>query len=266
MAGGRNAYGGSVGIYAPVNGLSGKLYRNWQSPTEQDLFERIRDFVISLRSSMPAAGWDWSELQEFALRQRRISKNDGSDFKDLENIYLEEISLLKEQIQDYRNIIEVLNSSLSEKRRNEDAAESHIDKIKYSIGGEIYSGEIFDRLRLAAKISMHYRDKEGLDSRTIATLSAVIQDLEHSKGLSVFLENLKRSTTDVKNLYHRVSSLLSNHGFDETTTNKHGKMIPRTGMSGLGPITVPLTSSDHRAGKNMHSQIISELGLGKLDF
>lgn len=263
---GRNTYGGSVGIYTPINGLAGRLFRSWQNPTEQNLCERVRDTVTFLRSSMPAAGWDWSELQEFALRQRRTESNEESDFEELENIYKEEIDALREQISDSKSTIENLNSRISENKKIEDSSEIHLDTIKEYIGGEIYNGEILDRFRLASKIALIHADREGLDSRTIATLGATIKILSKSKGLGIFLDNLKRSTTDVRNLHERISSLLEDHGFDDSTTNKHAKMIPRAGMVGLGPITVPLSASDHRAAKNMRSQIINELGLGKLDF
>ena len=264
LAYGRNAYGGTIGIYAPTNGLSGRVYRNWQHPTEQALSDRVKETVTGIRSRMPAAGWDWTELQEFALRQRRKSHGEDSDFAELEQLYLEEISTLKEQITDYRKNIESLNASLAIDETDDSSLESAFDSIKENIGGELYNGEILDRLRLAAQIAQRYQDREGTDARSIATFSAIVESVGISKGLCEFFEQLSRTTKDLKNLHVRVPALLAQHGFDAITMNKHAKMTPRSGMLGLGPITVPITSSDYRASQNLKSQIINELGLNKL--
>lgn len=261
-----NVYGGTIGIYAPKNGLMSRAYLNPQLRSASDLASIIRHSAIGIRSQMPATGWDWSSLQEFALRQHRETHAQDSDFAEFEKIYLDEIKALNEQNESLRETIISLNSSLKVDQLDPSLSERRFDEIKCLIGEEIYDGEIIDRLRFAAKIALNSKDREGIDDRSIGIYSSITEGTTVTRGLTAFLGDLKRATADNKNLHIKISALMARHGFEETTQNKHAKLTPRNGMIGLGPITVPLTSSDHRAGQNQRSQIINLLGLSKLDF
>ncbi len=263
---GKNVYGGSVGIYLPSSGLAARFYRSWQLPGERDLLDRVTAEAVAIRSRMPAEGLDWSELQEQALRQQRSSRGADADFAELEKIYLEEIKALKEQIDDYKANVETLNASLALKSDTGFESGQFVDSIAEAIGGEIYRGEIADRLRFAAQVALRNQDKEGIDKRSRATFEVLSATVSSSLGLKRFDSELERATKDKKGLADKVAALLAGHGFDAVTTNSHVKISPRDGLVGIGPITLPATSSDHRAPKNTRSQVRTELGLTRLDF
>jgi hypothetical protein len=68
---GRNAYGGTVGLSVPGKGIVRRYYLGWQIQNADELATAVRLAASTLRSQMPAYGWDWTELQEQALRAHR---------------------------------------------------------------------------------------------------------------------------------------------------------------------------------------------------
>src|SRR5690606_7137965 len=67
----RNAYGGTVGLSVPGQGIARRYYLGWQIQNADELATAVRSAASALRSQMPAFGWDWTELQEQALRAQR---------------------------------------------------------------------------------------------------------------------------------------------------------------------------------------------------
>jgi hypothetical protein len=74
---GRNAYGGTVGLSVPGQGIVRRYYLGWQIEDGKELAAAIVAATSNLRSQMPAFGWDWTELQEQALRVQREREKDS---------------------------------------------------------------------------------------------------------------------------------------------------------------------------------------------
>lgn len=62
---------------------------------------------------MPSSGWDWAELQEASLKAKRTNATGQNEFKELEKLYLEEISGHLETIKEQRETIDDLNNAIS---------------------------------------------------------------------------------------------------------------------------------------------------------
>ncbi|MFT3688034.1 hypothetical protein [Paenirhodobacter sp.] len=102
---------------------------------------------------MPAPGWDWTELQEQALRRQRELDARSLTAKEREALYEEEIDNLKERIRD-------LEAKLDTEPRLDDigAKENGLSELTAAIGPEIYNGEFYDRFRVAASEALKNRE------------------------------------------------------------------------------------------------------------
>jgi hypothetical protein len=72
QSGGRNVYGGTLGLSLPGRGFVRRLYLGPALPDEAALSEMARRTAVDLRTAMPTAlGWDWHDLQDEILREQR---------------------------------------------------------------------------------------------------------------------------------------------------------------------------------------------------
>jgi len=256
---GRNVYGGTIGLLLPGRGLSRKLYLGGHLSDPQSLQRAAQDLACLIRSHMPADGWDWTELQEQALRAQRERRRSLLSQRESEELYEEEITTLKDQIGQLKE--QLAQASLVD-ASEPDGGILPADMVA-RLGPEIYPGEFQDRLRAAAKVARARSEVEGLDARTLAVLGAV-EALPASDGLHELLEDLKRATKDPGRLADQVTQLLGRHGYREKSRNKHVRLEPQAGFVGLDAITVPTTPSDTRGLTNMRKQVERTLGLTRL--
>lgn len=168
MTEGRNAYGGTVGLSVPGQGIVRRYYLGWQIEDGKELAAAIVAATSNLRSQMPAFGWDWTELQEQALRVQREREKDSLTEEEWNQLHQEQI----ENLQDRINELEQQLSVSPVTSLGTDEAEFSTDNLVKRVGPEIYSGEISDRLRLAAKTTLSVAEQIGLDARSRTILPA----------------------------------------------------------------------------------------------
>ncbi|PJN93419.1 hypothetical protein CNY89_20955, partial [Amaricoccus sp. HAR-UPW-R2A-40] len=144
---GRNAYGGTIGLSVPGQGIVRRYYLGWQIQDGRELATAIVAAASSLRSQMPAFGWDWTELQEQALRVQREREKDSLTEAEWNQLHQEQIDNLHDRIRE----LEQQFSAIPAASLGTDEAEFSTDNLVQRVGPEVYSGEISDRLRLAAK-------------------------------------------------------------------------------------------------------------------
>jgi hypothetical protein len=258
---GRNAYGGTVGLSVPGKGIVRRYYLGWQIQNADELATAVRLAASTLRSQMPAHGWDWTELQEQALRAHRERERNRLSASELEKLYLEEIDNLQDRI---RQLEQQLAASQIASL-DTDEADFSTDNLVKRLGPEIYSGEISDRLRFAAKTTLLVAEQIGLDPRSKAILQRVVERLPASPALAELSKDLDRATKDPKRVASELTSLLARHGYSEKSDNKHIRLEANKGFDGLDAITLPKTPSEHRGLKNLRKQIARTLGITKLD-
>jgi hypothetical protein len=259
---GMNAYGGTLGIALPDQGIVRRVYLGWQLQSVLDLLTATRSICISLRSNLPAEGWDWTELQEEVLRRQRERDRNRLGAEEFEKLYLEEIDNLKDKIKQLEEqIISLATSEKTVQHRDQNL----FGTLSERLGPEIYPGEFGDRLRLAAKLACADAERTGLDVRSRAVLAALVDKLPPSPALRELLEDLKRATKDFKRAASELTVLLQRHGFREKSDNKHIRLEAREGFIGLETITLPKTPSESRGLSNLRTQIERTLGITKLD-
>ena len=257
---GRNAYGGTVGLSAPGQGIVRRYYLGWQIQDGRELAAAVRAAASSLRGQMPASGWDWTELQEQALRAQRKRDRNRLTAAESEQLYIEEIENLQDKIRQLKDQL----SARPADSVGTDEGEFSTENLVSRLGPEVYSGEISDRLRLAAKTTLSVMDQVGLDTRSKTILQRVVDRLPVSPALSELSEDLARATKDPKRVASELTSLLGRHGYFEKSDNKHIRLQAAKGFDGLESITLPKTPSENRGLKNLRKQIERTLGITKL--
>jgi len=257
---GRNAYGGTIGLSAPGQGIVRRYYLGWQIQDGRELATAIVAAASSLRSQMPAFGWDWTELQEQALRVQREREKDSLTEAEWNQLHQEQIDNLHDRIRE----LEQQFSAIPAASLGTDEAEFSTDNLVQRVGPEVYSGEISDRLRLAAKTTLSVADQIGLDARSKAIFQRVVERLPASPALAELSQDLARATKDPKRVASELTSLLARHGYTEKSDNKHIRLEANKGFDGLDSITLPKTPSESRGLKNLRKQIERTLGITKL--
>lgn len=257
---GQNVYGGTLGLLVPNQGVVRRYYLGWQLQDKNAIISAVKDAAIDLRSNMPTSGWDWSELQENALRAQRNRERNQLSAVENEQIYVEEIENLQDRIRQLeQQLIKEPVDSIGT-----DQSEFSTENLVRLVGPEFYPGEISDRLRLAAKTTLSVADQVGLDARSIAILQRIVERLTGSPALQELIQDLSRATKDPKRVAKELKALLGRHGYVEKSKNKHLRLEAHSDYVGLEPITVSKTPSEIRGLKNLCSQIERTLGLNKL--
>lgn len=257
---GRNVYGGTLGLSAPGAGIVKRYYLRWQMQGGKDLSVAVRAAASSMRSQMPAFGWDWTELQEQALRAHREREKKRLTAAENERLYLEEIENLQDKIGELERQISA-HADVNVGRSDSDFEEEGFAR---QLGPEIYLGEISDRLRFAAKMTLDIADQIGLDGRTKSILGRVVERLRVAPALSELSRDLERATKDPRRVASELVSLLRQHGYVEKSHNKHIRLEAAEGFDGLEPLTIPTTPSENRGLINLRKQIERAIGINRL--
>ncbi len=257
---GANAYDGTVAIAVPGRGIVRRFYLGWRLTDLDDLLKAVRGTALGIRSQMPAEGWDWTELQEQALRLQRERDRKRLSAKETEDLYNEEISNLKNRIEELEKQVAAQLPD-REDEPNDGFFPTHFVK---KVGPELCVGEFSDRLRLAVKTCVERADHVGLDKRSMAILNLIASSLPSSLALFELREDLKRATKDGGRVASQVKALLLRHGYQEKPGGKHVVLEPKNKFIGLGPIILPKTPSDNRGLTNLRKDIEKILGITKL--
>jgi len=257
---GRNAYGGTVALAVPNQGIVRRYYLGWQIQDAAELAAKISEAASTLRGQMPMFGWDWTELQEQALRAQRT--RDRSRLSTLENE-----QLFNEEIENLQDRIQQLEQQLASRRVEAigtDEGEFSTDNLVRLIGPEVWSGEISDSLRLAAKSTLTIADKIGLDARSKVILQRFVDRVPLSPALDELSQDIGRATKESKRVANELISLLARHGYREKSDNKHIRLEAVDSYDGLAPITIAKTPSEYRGLKNLRAQIEGTIGITSL--
>lgn len=257
----RNAYGGTIGLSVPGQGIIRRFYYGWQIQDRRELAAAVRATVSTLRSQMPALGWDWTELQEQVLRTQRERDKNRLSSAESERLYIEEIENLQDKVRSLEQQLSAAPSSSV----GTDQDEFSTDNLVNRIGPEVYPGEISDRLRFAARTTLSVCEQIGLDSRTTVLLERFVERLPASPALAELSQDLARTTKDGKRVASDLTALLTRHGYSEKSDNKHIRLEAKEGFNGLDSITLPKTPSESRGLRNLRKQIERTLGLTRLN-
>lgn len=258
---GFSVYGGAIGVSLPGRGIVRRINPEQKSRSIQDIYAFIKAICIGLRTDMPSKGWDWTELQEQALRRQRERDKSRLSAHDNETLYLEEIENLKDKINQLNEKISFLMAAEGHQDDEDGFLKSDFVNI---IGKEIYPGEFSDRLRMAAKTTCDVAEQVGLDRRSQFVLKKFFDSLMPSHALRELLEDIGRATKDSKRMATELVSVLGRYGYVKKSENNHIRLEAKDHYPGLDALTVPKTPSEIRGLQNMRKQVERTLGITKL--
>ncbi|ATG48484.1 hypothetical protein CEW89_13465 [Celeribacter ethanolicus] len=262
-ANGTNVYGGTVAVYSPNTSFRRKFYIGGAIRDRFELFSWIAEYVISIRSRSPAKGWDWTELQEQALRHQIKRDKARLSVQENEALHHQEVKNLKERISELEFERAVTQEALKAPRNSEVSLSSIAGQLPEQIV-EIYDGELIDRIRYFIEISLNFSDTYGLDERSKKVGEKLIDQVEPSAALGQLKRALEKATKDPKKFSKEMGSVLEEIGFIKKSDNKHIRFEPKPELVGLDSITLMKTPSDYNGLKNQKSQIENNLGIARM--
>ncbi|MFY2856572.1 hypothetical protein ACOTJG_21605 [Achromobacter xylosoxidans] len=255
LTGARNVFGGTVGVYWP-NSQSRKAYfLDDETPDPRALqFEVARDIRIALSNRRLATPCTWSNLKEAVARNRldQLKSAGSTELRAYIEAFDADLAAKEARAKEAEEEVSRLSS---ENRRLSVASQSSADGlIQRGNEQDLYQHEIADiiieALREASRIA-----REG-SRRQHVLHDLIAANLTSGAGQALGNE-IKTLLKTYQEMDAKTRNALGRLGFDLTDDGKHYKAV----FQGDGRYTFSFskTSSDHRTGKNLASDINNKL-------
>lgn len=251
----RNTFGGTIGVYWPESDARKAYFIDESMPNQRALqLEIAKDIRLALSNRRIRSTCTWAHLKETISRKKfDLLKSQGST--EL-NKYIEAFDA-EQEAKDGKLIEAELEISRlhAEIKRLASANQAHSTGI-LTTGKEqdLYSCEVRDTVISALQEALRTTHKNSRRQHIITDLISSNQSSQHAEKIQEEIKSLLRSYRDMD---APTRNALTRLGFSISDDGKHYKMI----FQGDGRYTfiLPKTSSDHRAGKNMASDINNAL-------
>jgi hypothetical protein len=248
-----NVYGGAIGIYWPEGAGRRLVFPNRSlSATErrQSIAREVRSALLNRR---PLQWCSWSAAQQLSSKVS-IQKLKDSGSGEVE-LYIksfdEEIRSKDLQIFEAEQEIIRLKSDLRNNRTNQTTGDV---RLKILSEQDYFNDEIISVVRDAAAEAISRVQPNG---RREHILRAITTSNPPSQIPSDGRERLKSLLRDYRSMTKEVRDGLHALGFTITEDGKHFKLIYKSDDRYVFPC--PKTSSDHRAGLNLASDIAKRI-------
>jgi len=250
----RNAYGGTVGVYWPESEARKSYYLDENNDTGELIQVAIaNDIRVALSHRRQRTNCSWLHLKEILSKCRydKLKADGSTELNEFIEVFDSEQRAKDQRMQEAEGEIARLNAEL---RRGRSVQQSSSGLLKVGIEQDLYEGEISDIAIDALRDSLRNTLE---DSRRRHVLEDLLNHNELTgKGLHIQNE-IKSIFRTYVSMDSKARSALEKLGFDLSEDGKHWKAV----FQGDGRYTFSIakTSSDHRAGKNMASDINKRL-------
>jgi len=252
----RNAYGGAVGIYWPHSGgreiLLPSTYAFNSFYLERDTSDYLRNGLNKLR---PPRVCTWGYLKEVSAR-RRIEELRGKGSTEIDayiQAFDKELEAKTEELEAANREIYRLNAQLQVANRANSTAAGDPVLVKGSIS-EFYENEYKE---LLLSILTKAFDNIPTDSRRRHILEDVLSVNTLDDSIDSKCAEIKAQLKGYRTMTSEIRRFLEGLGFEVTGDGKHYKAVFMG--DNRYSVSIPKTSSDHRAGMNLASEIINLL-------
>lgn len=251
----RNVYGGNVGVYWPESNARKSYYlENSDEDATVIPLSIAKDVRVALANRRQRTNCNWLYLKEMISRCRyeALKATDSIELNEYVKVWDADKKAKDARIVEAEGEIERLKSEL--RRQNVVNQSSSSGLLRIGVEQNLYESEIFDVV--VSSLSDHQKTILSGTRR-----DHIIADLlKHNpvKGNGDELQNRVRAALKTYvTMNAKTRSELQRIGFDISEDGKHYKLV----FQGDGRYTfsVSKTSSDHRAGKNMASDINKKL-------
>lgn len=248
----RNTYGGAVGIYWPDRDAHSLILpRDYDFDPKAiagEVSKIIRDRAVRLRIPRNLT---WANLQETRakIQLARLRQEGSHNLEEYIKNFDQELQAKEQSLKDAEAEIRRLESEVHGLRSRSKPVQGSPVLVR-GTESDLYEDEclcfIIDALRIAA-------DNAPGNSRRHHVLASIIAANPVQDYASDYAEAIKRLLSNYRSLESPMSHELEEMGFEISSDGKHHKLKFRG--DGRYQVSMPKTSSDHRAGKNLVSEI-----------
>lgn len=252
---GRNVYGGTLGVYWPQSSARRTYYLDRYGRDPRALQRAISDDLrVALANRRLSGTCTWFHLQEQLSKQRveRLRKSGSASVEDFVAAFDDEIKAKDQRLADADEEIKRLNADL--RRASASAGSSSAGLLKLGKEHDLWPGEIRDLV--VSVLSDSLRNLKDGSRKQHLVLDLLEANPEGTSAPSMEAE-IKASLKAYRSMDAKTRSTLVGLGFSISEDGKHYKATFRGDSRYM--FTLPKTSSDHRAGKNVASDITSTL-------
>ena len=250
----KNPYGGAIAVFWPTNveHQTRLMPRDYDTPQSMaiECANRVRTALASVR---PTPTLTWSFVQERIARQRldALKRAGSTALDDYAREFDKELASKDQRLADAEREIGRLHAEI---RRLEAAASSSGDFLTSGNEPEYYPGEIQDAVLYALSLSTCQLEEDGRRWHIIQDLLASVQPSGTADAIAEKIKACFASSGDLTTAARRT---LEEFDFEITDDGRHYKALWQG--DGRYSFTISRTSSDHRAGRNLSSQIARTL-------
>jgi hypothetical protein len=251
---GKNPYGGTVGISVSGGGCIKRLFIGSEIRDGRELERAVISFASQIVSSQRLAlGCDWQNLQE--LQTFRAKSEIESQVDAKVNAYIEAFDQENRSLKEKVRLLEEEIAELAKVGGRDESDRG----LRVGSAPEIYPGEVRDRLRFGIECLLSAQKLESARAKFV--LQGLLAEYPYSGGARALYEQIKAAGKDTSEMPQRLGGLLSGLSFESRSDGKHTVFSPPEGLGGIGPITVPKSPSEYKAGRNLASDVINEFSL-----
>jgi hypothetical protein len=251
----RNVFGGTVGVYWPNSQARSAYYLDDETPNPRAVqIEVAKDIRVALSNRRQVTPCTWSNLKETVARNRieRLKSAGSTELQEYIDAFDADLSAKQARVNEAED--EIARLSAEVRRLSVATQSSASGLIQRGKEQDLYQHEIVDII-IDALTDANRVARDG------SRRQHVLQDLiaaNPASGARQALENeIKSLLKSYQEMDSKTRNALARLGFDLSEDGKHYKAV----FQGDGRYTFSFskTSSDHRAGKNLASDINNTL-------
>jgi hypothetical protein len=251
----RNAYGGTVGVYWPESEARKSYFLDETNNTPELVQMAIaHDIRVALSHRRQRTTCSWLHLRECVSKchYERLKAAGSTELAAFIDAFDAEQKAKDQRLIEAENEIARLNSELRGQRSAQQTMSEGF--LKPGAEQDLYEGEIRDIAISALRDSLRTTLDNSRRRHVLDDLLAHNKPTATKAGLE---DEIKRIFNSYVSMDSKTRSALARLGFDLSEDGKHWKAV----FQGDGRYTFSIskTSSDHRAGKNMASDINKKL-------
>lgn len=250
---GRNAFGGAVGVYwSQGRGLPARYLPQQFRPGQLES-SVVADITRIWREQRPLPGTNWAAIEqaEASARLEALKRDKSDSVEEWEEAFAEDQKAKDNALTEANSEIDRLRAEIAAMQSSPGSGGQLL-----ASGNEraLFHGELQEIIVSALKAQ---RANAMDESRTAHVLDDLLEANPVGERRSEFARVVKDALSTAKEIGNREIGELQRIDFSVTGEGKHYKAVfesdPRY------TFTLPKTSSDHRAGKNLVSEITKKL-------
>jgi hypothetical protein len=251
----KNVFGGTVGVYWPNSHARNSYFLDDATPNPRAVqLEVAKDIRIALSNRRQVTLCTWANLKEAVARNRfeQLKSVGSTELQEYVEAFDADLAAKQARVNEAEEEIARLNAEI--RRLSASTPSSASGLIQRGAEQDMYQHEIVDII-IDALTDANRVAREG--SRRQHVLEDLINANPASGARQALEEEIKTLLKTYQDMDAKTRNALARLGFDLTEEGKHYKAV----FQGDGRYTFSLskTSSDHRAGKNLASDINNTL-------